>query len=402
MIRNILFYFLLSFSTISYCNAQQQSLDWVNEHAVATDDGKKYLSMLATQLKDNIIIGLGEASHGTHEFSVEKSRIVNYLISHQDYRAIGFESAYAVMERVNKFTSFGVGDLKEIMKPLRLFDTKELYDLFQSIKTYNADKSPNNKITVFGFDIDYAKADVDSSARYCLSYLVKNPNQYAHANSIIPILNKIKAADFANLYEMSDEEIAAIADLRNEVNVKVQVGSVEFSKFKKHLSLIYQGTLVTNPLARDEFMAENIAATQQASKDKTILWSHNVHIAKDTTMAMCKGMGYYLKKQYGDKYYAVAFDTYKGATNSIVNDGFQANSFEMQPTSLSALFAKAKYSHFFINVDTTRGNPLYNKRNYITNIFSNWGNMRTLQIKPGIDFNSLIFLRETTASTELK
>lgn len=401
MTKKLLLSVLFTYLSFTYCAAQQQPLNWVDAHAIPIDNSDNYLSYLTNQLKGNTILGLGEASHGTREFSVEKNRIIQYLITHQNYKAVGFESAYAVMDRINTYVLTGKGDLKQMMQPLRLFSTKELYDMFQAIKVYNDGQPVKNKVTIFGFDIDYTKADVDSSASYCLNYLGKHPDVYAHGKAAMPILKRITATDFGNLYEMADDEVAIISDLNNEVKAKSQ--SIEgYGKFKKHLSLLYQGTLVTNPLARDEFMADNITTTQQESKAKTIIWSHNVHVAKDTTMAMCKGMGYYVRQKYQTQYYTIGLDTYKGSVNSIVDDAFQQNSFEMQPSSLSALFAKAKYPNFFVSVDNAQSNPLYNVSSNITNIFSNWGRMRTLQIRPGIDFDALLFIRETTASTELK
>lgn len=401
MAKKLLLSILFTYFSFTYCVAQQQPLNWVDAHAVSIDSNKNYLPYLAAGLKGNTILGLGEASHGTHEFSVEKNRIIQYLITHQNYRSVGFESAYSVMDRINTYVLTGKGDLKQMMQPLRLFSNKEIYGLFKAIKAYNDGQPLKNKVSIFGFDIDYTKADVDSSASYCLNYLGKHPDVYVHDKAAMPVLKRITAPDFGNLYEMADDEMAIISDLNNEVKTKVQ-STEGYGKFKKYLSLLYQGTLVSNPLARDEFMAENIATTQQESKAKTIIWSHNVHVAKDTTMAMCKGMGYYVKQKYGSQYYTIGLDTYKGSVNSIVDDAFQNNSFEMQPSSLSALFAKAKFPSFFVSVDNAQGNPLYNVAGNITNIFSNWGRMRTLQIRPGIDFNALLFIRETTASTELK
>jgi erythromycin esterase-like protein len=306
------------------------------------------------------------------------------------------------MDRVNTYVLTGNGDLKQMMQPLRLFDTKEIYDLFQAIKVYNDGQPDKNKVTLFGCDVDYTKSDVDSSAVFCVNYLTKHPDQYAHAQAALPVLNRVTASDIEHVYDLADDEMAIISDLNSEVKTKNQPADKDFGMFKKYLSLLYQGTLVSNPLARDKFMAENIAITQQQNKAKIIIWSHNVHVAKDTTMAMCKGMGYYIRQQYQMQYYTIALDTYKGSVNSIVDDSFQKNSFEMQPSSLSALLAKVKFPNFFINVDSAQGNPLYNESSNITNIFSNWGSMRTLKIRPGIDFNALIFLRETTASTPLE
>jgi erythromycin esterase-like protein len=392
----------LAFAAFCFINAvaQQASLSWINDHALSINNDDKYLPHLAGQLKENTILGLGEASHGTHEFSVEKNRIVQYLIANAGYKAIGFEFGYTKMAAINNYLQTGKGDLKNLMVDLRLFNTKEMFDLFQSIKVYNDSHMFKEKVVLFGFDNDFFKIDNDSSAVYCLNYLHQHPDVYIRGKAAIPALKRLNTPEVNNIYELSDEERATLAYLNNEVEAKGSSVANFSAEFKKRISLLYQGTLLSNPLARDEFMAQNLAEFQQGNKLKTIIWGHNVHLAKDTTMAQCKGMGYYVRQKYKEQYYVVGFDTFKGSVNVLDDDKFVADRFEAQPASFSALFAQAKVPAFFINLDKATG-PLYNKSNYITNLFANLGNMRRLPMRPGIDFDALIFIKETTPTTVL-
>lgn len=406
MAKNLLFSILLGCFSFTCSLAQQQSVTWLNSHALPVDtndkNNKSYFSSLANQLKGNKICGLAEASHGTHEFSIEKNRIIKYLITQENYKYIGFEFGYSAIAPINNYLLTGKGNLKQLMKPLRLFNTNEIYELFQWVKTYNDSQSLKNKVTLFGFDTNYIESDIDASATYSADYLTAHTQQYSNAQAAISVLKKITAPDLG-FFDLSDEDVAVISHLNDEIKLKGPAAVDDSGQFKKYISLLYQLSLLSNPLARDEFMAENIADYQQESKAKTIIWGHNIHLAKDTTMAKCKGMGYHLKQRYHNQYYAIGFDTFKGTVNVLDDDNEKLvhHNFETQPESFSALFAKAKFPVFFIAFSNTKDDPFYNIEGNITNIYANWSKSQILPMRPGIDFDGLVFIRETSASIPL-
>lgn len=406
MAKKNLLSILIGFIFITYSNAQQQAipLTWIDSNAVSIENNNSntYLSRLSKTLKGTTILGLGEASHGTHEFFLEKNRIIKHLITYEKYKSLGFEFGYSAIAPINNYLQNGKGDLTELMQPLRLFNTKEIYDLFQWIKIYNDSQSLKNKVNLFGFDTNYIKSDIDASAKYSVNYLIKNAGLFVNTKYYTAVLNKIADAELINIYDLSSEEIEIISKLNEEIKSKSKLNNNDFVQFKKHISLLHQATLLSNPLARDKFMAENIIDFQANNKTKTIIWAHNVHLSKDTTMAECQGMGYHLKEKYSNQYYAIGFDTFQGSVNVINNNEFILHDFEATPGSFSSLFVKAKYPKFFISFNNLKDRPVYSTPNTITNIFANWTENRELPIKPGVDFDGLIFIRETTASIELK
>lgn len=407
MIKTKFFSILISCFSIACCIGQQQSvpLEWLNAHAIPFDSsnagGEMYLPLLAKELKGNVICGLGEATHGTREFSQEKSRIVQYLVKHEGYRVLGFEFGYSAINPINNYLLGGKGDLKKLMQPLHLFKTKEIYNLFQELRLYNETRPLKDKVSLFGFDTNYIKSDIDASALYCADYLSKNMQYSTNSQTAIAVFKKIASPDLNYLYELSDEDTDVLKALYKEIKTRGGKGK-DFMLFKKYLSLLYQGTLLADPLARDNFMAENIHEFQKENKSKTIIWGHNVHLAKDTTMAQCRGMGYHLKQQYSEGYYAVIFDTFKGSVNVLSGEDFEKHSFETPVASLSAVLAKAKYPAFFVSLKNSDGNPFYNVSADVTNIFANWNNRRTLPMRAGVDFDGLIFIKQTTASEPLE
>lgn len=152
-----------------------------------------------------------------------------------------------------------------------------------------------------------------------------------------------------------------------------------------------------DPLNRDELMAQNFIGKHKVDTRKSILWSHNLHIAKDTTMAQYKAMGFHIRKAYGNDFYAVGFDTFRGSVNVLSDGQFESHDFGGIENTIAALFSKAKFSSFFIDFQDV-SNPFANNTVLISNFYSNWRDPQPLPIAPGRDFDALIFIRETTAS----
>lgn len=312
--------FSLLFLMSTALHAQDGTLSWLDKKAsplksAPSPDGYEDLRFLSGLLKDKQVVGLGEASHGTHEFYLQKARIIKYLVQEEGYRMLALEATSNTIEPLDKFIQYGTGDLKAMLKSMGLYNCEEMYDLCIWMMEYNKTKPEKDKFRLVGIDNEEYWAD---------------------------------------------------------------------------------------PYSRDELMAGNFIERQRASQGRTIIWSHNLHIAKDTTMAEFKAMGYYIKEGFGHSFYAIGFDTYKGSVNVLDSNGtFERHAFEGNPLTFSGLFSKVKYGAFFIDF-TAEGSPMKDQVNKITNLYSNWSTPVPLPVRLGSDFDGLIFIKETTASIGLE
>lgn len=273
------------------------------------------LRFLSELLEGKTAVGLGEASHGTHEFYVQKGRIIKYLIQEEGFGVLALEAASGSIEPLDRFVKDASGDLKEMLGAMGLYNSREMHDLLVWLMEYNKNKPEKDRFRLIGID---------------------------------------------------SEEYWA------------------------------------NPYTRDELMAANFIEKHKSAQAKSIIWSHNLHIAKDTTMAEFKAMGYYIKEALGSSFYVIGFDTYKGTYNVLDSSGkFEKHSFEGNGITFSRLFSNVKHKAFFIDF-VAAGSPLKNQVNKITNLYSNWKTPAPLPVKLGSDFDGLIFIRVTTASTPLE
>lgn len=309
---SILFLLIFAFTA----SGQEPHLSWINKNAYEIKSGSvandNDLSFLLNELRGKRIIGVGEASHGTHEFYVQKARIVEYLISKCNFKLLAFEMQLSLTVPINIYLQTGEGNLKELMKHMALYSTEEIYNLFERIRQYNKDKAPEDKVVLLGLDSEDYWSD---------------------------------------------------------------------------------------PYTRDKFMTENFIRTYENKQRKAIVWAHNAHLMKDTT-SNSYAMGSYLNQHFKDEFYAIGFDTFKGVVN-VLNEGkFEPHTIEAEASSFSNMLAQAKHKSFYLPFH--KDSPFTGTATTITNIYSNWqGKPKPLPIKPGVDFDGIMFIRDTSQSIKL-
>jgi erythromycin esterase-like protein len=143
---------LLVFLTAPAAYAQDQETDWINDNAYElkadSASGSDDLRFLSEELKDRTVVGLGEATHGTREFFAQKRRIIESIVSQHGFRLLAFEFTDAALAPVNQYLQSGQGDLRQLMQPLRLYNTEELHALFRWIRQHNSTKPAQDRVVL--------------------------------------------------------------------------------------------------------------------------------------------------------------------------------------------------------------------------------------------------------------
>src|SRR5690554_644882 len=93
---------------------------------------------------DRRLVLLGEATHGTHEFYQERSRITRRLIEEKDFTTIAVEADWPDAYRVNRYirgmsddrhAEEALGDFRRF--PLWMWRNSEMVELIEWLKRYN-------------------------------------------------------------------------------------------------------------------------------------------------------------------------------------------------------------------------------------------------------------------------
>lgn len=194
------------------------------------------------------------------------------------------------------------------------------------------------------------------------------------------------------LYLYNTEEILKLFEWIKQFNEKRPEGDkvtvYGFDDFLFHQDVLH----------RDQWMFETLLEQfDSLGLQKTILWAHNVHILKDTLSTGAKGLGYFLKTKFGDDYYALGFDSYRGIVHTIKEGGIHLHEFTAGPSTFSASLARLDNTGAFVPFKENR-QMTTPPRLTILNVGSTWSESHSLDISPGKDLDALLFIRETSPS----
>lgn len=258
------------------------------------------IRVLIDQIATKKIIGLGESTHGSKEFSEIRSKMVKTLVSQYGYNAFILEAEYIPCVKINEYILTGKGDPEQLLFDVRFWAWihQDFLELLIWLKDYNQ-FNPSKPVQFFGMDSQYAKM-------YATKKIIfeKFPD---YAQNIFDITegkekrnNKIKL-----LRTLSEKKIDVTETQQREwqyfifcqIHILSQLSPVQYN-------------------SRDENMAGMVKIIHKSlgNHSKMILWTHNGHINKNgPSLQNRTGMGFHLKKFFHENYVAVALDFKEGS-----------------------------------------------------------------------------------------
>ncbi|GAB4027440.1 erythromycin esterase family protein [Spirosoma koreense] len=327
------------------------------------------LAPLDSVLANAQLIGLGEGSHGTHEFFQMKDRLFRYIVQRHGGRALGFEASFGLCVTVNRFIhgeSTAFGWATDAARSLRLlpWQVTEVSDLLQWMKDYNKGKTADQQLSFYGFDCQSADdnfplirdflttvdpasvGQLDSLASlYSLSGGSSSRAAWGQYSQRLPPLYNLFVSHETQWMAAGGQRAYQLA--RHAVRVLIQNQDVISSN---------QATCLSYS-KRDQYMAENIQwLSQTLGSTKLGLWAHSGHVANLASVCGSASMGYLLKQQLGNKYLIVGTSFSSGTFTAI--DESQANrplsSLSIQAESIKStsnyLLGKVQYPNFMLNL----------------------------------------------------
>ncbi|GCE45423.1 erythromycin esterase [Thermosporothrix hazakensis] len=112
------------------------------------------LNVLRGMVANASIVGLGEATHGTHEFFTLKHRLVRFLVEKMGFTTLAMEENWNNALNINEYVLYGKGDPKALVRSLeRPWRTQEVLELVTWLRAYNADPRHTQKVRFAGIDV---------------------------------------------------------------------------------------------------------------------------------------------------------------------------------------------------------------------------------------------------------
>ncbi|MFI6584363.1 erythromycin esterase family protein [Embleya sp. NPDC050493] len=294
---------------------------------------------------DARVVGLGEATHSSHEFFTVKHRVLRYLVEEKGFRAFALEAAWSTGLRLDAYVLRGEGDLKQIMDEefrgsYRLWNNAEYRDLIQWMRAYNV-KHPKDPVRFVGDDNGFAGAELyDKVSAYAAAARPELVPQLAEtyrglrpATDVDTYINEYLSKPLAERKEIAERTGRAVELLEQRPGTGTDADAHAWAV--RHATAIHQMTTLyafdwddprTIPDAmsyRDRSMAENVAWWQRQTGDKIVLAAHNTHVALHTYAPAThpKVQGAFLREQLGGGYLSVGLTFDRGSFNAFGQDG---------------------------------------------------------------------------------
>ncbi|QQZ58643.1 erythromycin esterase family protein [Paenibacillus sonchi] len=354
-------------------NQIAEQIKWLEEHAkpLKTTDptaSLQDLSPLKNMIGAATIVGLGEATHGAHEVFTMKHRIVNYLVHEMGFKALVLEEGWDRALGLDRYVLTGKGDPSQYLSPT--FNTKEIIDLLQWIRQYNADPKHKSKIRVIGMDIQNVNESVyNNILAYVKKYDPKLATRFEQKmKGLIPVTKDMDT--FSGLKKEKKEQYVSdakqISTILEQNKNKLNGKSQEFAWIKQNARIIEQfTTMVASENPKDFYLKHDIAMYENAKwteehVGKTIVWGHNGHVSKTNMLPFVypKVAGQHLAEHYGKRYVSIGTSVYEGRYN-VYNSNQEFGPYGTlklnDPSSFNYSFGQVNYDQFFVDLRKASG-----------------------------------------------
>ncbi|MCY9528529.1 MULTISPECIES: erythromycin esterase family protein [Paenibacillus] len=358
-----------------------QPEQWSPNGGAIVQDKMSDLDMLIPLLADKRIVYLGENSHGVAEFSLVKTRMIQYLHQTLGYNIVAFESglgdAAIAQGQMNKNAA------QQTMKRsiFGVWWTEETKPLFDYMKATHASDAP---LRLAGFDIQ-VQSSLFQDADWISNKSLKNRaiqaeqdvqkwrrstdlNGYRKAK---PVLMKVyeellqavpNNADALKREYPNEPHIVKLMQRAMQDRIRVIQEFNELSIESNRLTEQgdYSGTQAIMEW-RDRAMASNLAwlATDIYPEEKIIVWGHNGHISKAQSLiySMPKSMGELMPETLRRESYVIAL--FMGEGQAAENTREPIHLTPIIPGSMEDILAASGQPYVFLDLryrENERGN----------------------------------------------
>ena len=318
------------------------------------EDYGKDLSQI--NLDDHVkVVGLGEATHGNSDFQDLKMEVLKTLVEKNNLKSFCLEADFGEGMIINNYIHGNkrAENISSVFS-FNIYHTKNMNDLINYMFDYNQRARDEDKLSFYGFDMQNPEKSMELILDFCEENNILQDKDLQEEFSFIKD-EKFKISEIKDREDLLLEIKAHVDSLSSNSARLVSRALTNVLDSVKYYELDFNDYAKVNNV-RDKFMAENVKWISDFERSKgndlLLISGHNGHIAKNGKFY--EPMGSHLKKIFGEKYFIIGTDFYKGIVNinEIGPDNKRANHVfvSADPLAYSARKFKGKYYLDFTKV----------------------------------------------------
>jgi erythromycin esterase len=283
------------------------------------------------------LVGLGEASHGNHEFQTMKHRLLQYLVEKKGFRVFIIEANMANCLPIQDYVLNGVGDAHQVVGGQIRFTcvSDEVVAMVQWMRAWNQSHAdPADKVWYMGMDMNDTRQCFPAIQAYVQPLDVTLATQLdgwftefrtQTASLDMDAYAKLPAADRALMRVQLQQAYDTLESHRSDFTARSSALAFEqalrLAKLLLQEEAMYSVSLADGSPIRDAAMAENTqwCMSQRGTGTRAVVWAHDFHVSRTPTC-----MGDVLSQAMGSEYRALGFSFYQGRLIAVGPSGLWA------------------------------------------------------------------------------
>lgn len=336
---------------------------WLTVHARALVTSEPYpwsydLEPLGRMVGDATVVGLGDGTHGTHEFFTVKQRLFDRLVREKGFDVIALEAPFSIFNRLNDWVQGGAGDPVAILREAEksgyyFWYTEEILELARAMREYNLRRGSAPRIEIAGVDIYGYQSDAQAVVAYLRGV---DPAAAVQAETLYGCFSRSPGTCETDVARVHDQ----LAARRNEL---VPLSSARtFDDAVRAAAIVVQYFQGSAGAARDTWMATNTLWLRQhhSTSGKIVVWAHNEHLGRTKTKNAPNPMGLQIAKGLRNEndYFVIgtlagsgSFLQYTQGTSTTPSQLTTQSFREIPPDSYEARFSEARTPYLLVPLD---------------------------------------------------
>jgi erythromycin esterase len=343
------------------------------------------------------VVGLGDSSHGTHEYYTMKLRLIDYLVREKGFDVVGIEGPFPLLNRINAYVQGGPGEGRALVREMRpiyyYLDAEEFLAVVEWMREYNAHRGDRLPVQIAGFDV----LQPYPASREVITFLrsvdppaaVTAESQYQCVTQETIVVDEdcqFTALQVRDALAAREAELTAISS------------SAAFHEALQNARVVEQSRYGAGQ-PRDDAMALNTLWLREHRGEtrRLILWAHSGHLMKtpSTWSGLEKPMGTTLAETLGSDYFVAATLTAQGGFRywSGRNSKHVFGEFKLQPATYESYIRQRGMPFLFIPLRGTLPSWLTTPAAY--NVSGGGGQITAIDSLP-LRYDAAIFIDTTT------
>lgn len=288
-------------ATPATAEEEAAAVEWLKDKGVAFDPSAydaSTLAPLAERLGTARIIGIGEATHGSHHDQAFKAELIKALVASGKVTVLLLEANRDAGEQFDRYVRLGEGDPVAVVRAgsfFRIWRNDEFTGLLMWLRAWN--QSATTPVRIIGIDCQDAGRDSGVALEFIAAHAPDKAAQWTAdmgglkpGMRFIDWLDKAERAEVDRVtstvaalvawFEQTDETVRAAPGFARArfaaITAQQALAAFEFDRDDSDKSKADPAYFSR----RDRFMGENAVAMLEPH-ERAALWAHDTHVMED-------------------------------------------------------------------------------------------------------------------------